>query len=177
MKKRGAELLAFTIFIAKRQASSRSSEYDRGLWQHRLLSPLRNANAEIPTGAVPFRPRDFSQPSLKYRSGNCDSPYRRMPPRRNCAAGASETRIGSTSQNGSWKRGTSPSTPPSATQLDHSLTVPDQHVAIMPTRPKFLSSIISASPSQNTHPPSRKIRDPHLTKNPRPAPAESATRA
>src|SRR5436853_7938436 len=81
-----------------------------------------------------------------------------MSPQRSYAAGASATRIGSTSQNGYLMSGIFPSTRTPATQPDHQLTVPDQHAAIRPTRPQFLSSIIAASASQVPARPQTKLQ-------------------
>src|SRR6267378_3276157 len=43
-----------------------------------------------------------------------------------------------------------------------------------PTESKPIAIPFSASPSQNKRPPPRNIRDPHLTKNPRPEDVKSA---
>ena len=84
------------------------AEYDRGLWRYRLLSPLGLANAETQIGGVPFHPFALSLPNSNCRSGNCNSRQGCIPRQQSCTPGASETGIGSISQNGYLRSGASP---------------------------------------------------------------------
>ena len=85
------------------------AEYHLDLWRYQILSWLRHINAETQAG-------DGQVPSLqlRLRSSNCKSGiynlhHRPMSSRISSAAGASETEIDSTSQNGCSKPGISPS--------------------------------------------------------------------
>src|SRR6266849_3203063 len=100
-------------------APSPKAEYDRGLWRYRLLSPLRSASAETPTGGVPFRPLPLSLRNSNCGSGNYSSRQRSIPPRVSSASGASKTGIGSTSRNGCLRSGASPWIQTSVPPRDH----------------------------------------------------------
>ena len=97
-----------------------TAEYDQGVWRYQLLSPLRLANAEIPTGDVPCRPFPLSLLNSNCRSGNCSSRRRCIPFRLSSAPGVSKTGIGSISQSGYWRSGASPSIQISTAPRDHS---------------------------------------------------------
>jgi hypothetical protein len=84
------------------------TEYHLGLWQDQPLSPSCRANGAIPTGGVPCRPPQCSQPNSNDKSERCSSRRKRMFSPPSCADGAGRTGIGSTFPNGCWTSGASP---------------------------------------------------------------------
>jgi hypothetical protein len=90
--------------------------YDRGLWRYQSLDL---ANAETPTGGVPFRLPRGSPLNSNCGSSNCSSRRRCISRRVSYAPGVSKTGIGAMSQNRSLRHGASPWIHPSATPRNH----------------------------------------------------------